>query len=214
MSSCFFTLGNLLFKQVIGIPMGSDPAPFMANLFLYFYENKWLMKLKKQDLVSARKFGSTFRFIDDLCAINDESLFEKHCKEIYPRELELKKEHGGDRASFLDMDIKVAERKFSISLFDKRDAFPFSIVRMPHRKSNIPTNMFYSTLGSEVLRIGRTTSHLEDFLKSSSSLLRRMKNQGAENQAIGKVLRKMYGRHDVLHKFATNAKAFTNLLTV
>ena len=214
MNNCFFTLGNLLFKQVIGIPMGSDPAPFMANLFLYFYENKWLMKLKKQDLNKARKFGSTFRFIDDLCAINDGGLFEKHCKEIYPRELELKKEHGGDRASFLDLDIKIAERQFSFSLFDKRDAFPFSIVRMPHRRSNIPTNMFYATLGSEVLRIGRNTSHLEDFLKSSSSLLRRMKNQGAENQAIGKVLRKMYGRHDVLHKFATNAKAFTNLLNV
>ena len=75
MSSCFFTLGNLLFKQVIGISMGSDPAPLMANLFLYFYENKWLMQLKRKDLVSARKFGNTFRFIDDLCAINDGGLF-------------------------------------------------------------------------------------------------------------------------------------------
>ena len=214
MSSCFFTLGNLLFKQVIGIPMGSDPAPFMANLFLYFYENKWLMQLKKQDLVSARKFGNTFRFIDDLCAINDDGLFEKHYKEIYPRELELKKEHGGNRAAFLDLDLKIAERQFSISLFDKRDAFPFSIVRMPHRKSNIPTNMFYATLGSEVLRIGRTTSHLDDFLTSTSSLLTRMRNQGAENQAISKVLRKMYGRHNILHKFATNARSFTNLLMV
>ena len=27
--------------QKIGIPMGSDPAPFMANLFIY-YENRWV----------------------------------------------------------------------------------------------------------------------------------------------------------------------------
>ena len=214
MSSCFFTLGNLLFKQVIGIPMGSDPAPFMANLFLYFYENKWLSELKKKDLFSARRFSNTFRFIDDLCAINDDGLFEQHYKDIYPPELELKKEHGDDRATFLDLDIKITEKQFSTCLFDKRDSFPFSIVRMPYRISNIPTNMFYATLGSEVLRIGRATSHVDDFLQSTSSLFLRMKRQGAEHKSLSKVLMKMYGRHDVLHRFATNAKVFTKLLNV
>ena len=33
MENCFFTLGDHIFRQIIGIPMGSDPAPFMANLF-------------------------------------------------------------------------------------------------------------------------------------------------------------------------------------
>lgn len=31
----YFQIGNLLFKQCIGIPMGIDPAPFWANLHLY-----------------------------------------------------------------------------------------------------------------------------------------------------------------------------------
>ena len=212
MSSCFFTLGNRLFKQVIGIPMGSDPAPFMANLFLYYYENRWLKNLKKKDLISARKFSNTFRFIDDLCAINDGGLFEKHHHEIYPPELELKKEHGGERVSFLDLEIKIEQRQFVTCLYDKRDAFPFSIVRMPYQKSNIPTNMFYSTIGSEILRIGRANSNVESFLKSASSFLARMSRQGAQYAPLGRVLRKMYGRHDVLQKFAANAKVFTNLL--
>ena len=34
----YFQVGNLLFKQCIGIPMGIDPAPFWANLHLYSYE--------------------------------------------------------------------------------------------------------------------------------------------------------------------------------
>ena len=161
---------------------------------------------------SARKFSNTFRFIDDLCAINDDGLFERHHHEIYPPELELKKEHGGERVSFLDLEIAKANKKFEMCLYDKRDAFPFSIVRMPFRKSNIPTNMFYSTVGSEVLRIGRANSKVESFVKSTSSLLARMTRQGAEQNPLAKVLRKMYGRHDVLHKFATNAKDFTNLL--
>ena len=31
--NCYFRLGNKLFRQIIGIPMGSDPSPFFANLF-------------------------------------------------------------------------------------------------------------------------------------------------------------------------------------
>ena len=66
MDNCFFTLGDHIFRQIIGIPMGSDPAPFMANLFLYFYEAKYVKEVKKNDLSTARKFRYTFRFIDDL----------------------------------------------------------------------------------------------------------------------------------------------------
>ena len=70
--------------------MGSDPAPFFANLFLYRYESRWLNKMKKQNNVLARKFGRVFRFIDDLLAVNDGDEFEKYHSEIYPPELELK----------------------------------------------------------------------------------------------------------------------------
>ena len=32
--NCFFAIGNITMIQVIGIPMGSDPAPFLAHLCL------------------------------------------------------------------------------------------------------------------------------------------------------------------------------------
>ena len=47
MSNCFFTFGSRVFQQIIGIPMGSDPAPFFANLFLYYYENRWIRDIQK-----------------------------------------------------------------------------------------------------------------------------------------------------------------------
>ena len=43
----YFQVGDKIFKQIIGIPMGSDPAPFIANLFLYVYENRYINGLKK-----------------------------------------------------------------------------------------------------------------------------------------------------------------------
>ena len=83
------------------------------------------MKLKKEDIFKDRKFVNTFHFIDDLCAINDDGLFERYHHEIYPPELELKKEHGGERVSLLYLDIKKVNKKFEVCLYDKRDSFPF-----------------------------------------------------------------------------------------
>ena len=52
--NCCYTVGPKIFCQIIGIPMESDPAPFFENLFLDFYECKWMNELKKNDLIKAR----------------------------------------------------------------------------------------------------------------------------------------------------------------
>ena len=57
--------------------MGFDPVLFMANLFSYYYENKWYYIPKKKDLRKARLFSDTICFIDDLCAINDYVGFDR-----------------------------------------------------------------------------------------------------------------------------------------
>ena len=147
LSNCYFTVGLKIFCQVIGIPMGSDPAPFFANLFLYYYENKWMKDLKRKDLIKARKLCNLFRFIDDLSALNDSGEFERNTLNIYPEELELGKENQNDlEATFLDLSIEIRNNKFEVGLFDKRDNFNFSIVRMPEKSSNIPSNIFYSAI--------------------------------------------------------------------
>ena len=84
MDNCYFVFGNKIFRQVIGIPMGSDPAAFMGNLFLYYYESKWVKSLKKRDLHKIRKISHTFKFIDDLLTINDGYQFLECFKGIYP----------------------------------------------------------------------------------------------------------------------------------
>ena len=98
------------------------------------------------DKIRARHFHSTKRFIDDFCAINYGGEFERSICEIYPKELELKVEHQGDHAIFLNLDITIKEGIFICNLFDKRDSFPFSVVRMLHIESNIPQSIFYSAI--------------------------------------------------------------------
>ena len=108
------------------------------------------------DLIKVRKLCNVFLFIDDLNAINHAGIFESNSRDIYPEELELRRENGNNaEATFLDLDIKTKINKFQIDLFDKRDSFPFSIVRMPEKSSNIPSNISYMSIGADCLRIAR-----------------------------------------------------------
>ena len=151
---------------------------------------------------------------DDLNVMNDDGIFEKHYKEIYPPEMELSKENvGHEQASFLDLDIKIVDSKFSLELYDKRDAFPFSIVRMPYKCSNIPTAMFYSTIAAEVLRIARATTLADSFVASVRSLLQRMFTQGGNAQRIRKTLSKTFNRHNECFKHVSyNVEEFLQLI--
>ena len=64
-------------------------------------------------------------FIDDLCTFNNNE-FENNYKDIYPDELELKKENEDPcKASFFDLSIEVHDSKFTTELFDKGMLFPF-----------------------------------------------------------------------------------------
>ena len=193
--NCYFTVGNTVLRQAIGIPMGIDPAPFWANLFLYAYEVNYMADLIASDKVKARHFHSIKRFIDDLCALNDGGEFGRVHKDIYPSELELKVEHSGSQASFLNLYITIKEGIFVYRLFDKRDDFPFSIVRMPYVSSNIPESIFYSAMVGEFLRIARSTLLFADFLPKTRELIHRLKNQGAVQHTSIRHLRKIIQRH-------------------
>lgn len=195
--SSYFSVGNQVMQQIIGIPMGMDPAPFFANLYLHHYENKHIIDLIKSNKSLALKYHGCRRFIDDLLALNDRQEFSKSFSKIYPPSLELKLEHSGTHATFLDLDISIKDGIYIYRLFDKRDAFPFFIVRMPYFDSNIPSRIFYSSIMSEFLRIARATLLFEDFLPKAVALYERMTNQGAQKYLILKQFNKLFHNHKI-----------------
>ena len=131
-------VGNSLLIQKIGIPTGIDSTLFWVNLFLYTCENEYMSELISNDKAKARHFHSTKRFIDDLGTFNDGVVFNDVYKDICSPELQLKVEHSGTHDTFSKLDITVKYGVFIYKLFDKRDAFPFFIVRMPYIDNNIP----------------------------------------------------------------------------
>ena len=211
--NAYFKLGNKLFRQDIGIPMGSDPAPAFANLFLFHYESSWLLSVKKSNNILARKFGQVFRYIDDLLALNDGHSFEANYQDIYPPELQLNKENEGySSTDFLDMHIEIQDKVFTTRLYDKRDHFGFDITRLPYRDSNIPAKMFYSSIAAECLRICQATT-LDTYAKSSiKSVVTRMVNQGANISRTKATVIKSLNRHNISNKFGYNDNSFVNKL--
>ena len=87
-----------------GVPMGIDPAPFWANLFLYTYE-KYMSELTSNDKVKACHFQATKHFIDYPGNLNHGSVFNNVYKDIYPPELQVKVEHSCTHVTFLNLDI-------------------------------------------------------------------------------------------------------------
>lgn len=213
-TNTYFEVGNLLVRQSIGIPMGIDPAPFWANLYLYSYENKFMKRLIKNDKVRARKFLNAMRFIDDECNLNDSKEFSKSFQEIYPSHLQLKCEHEGIHATFLELDILVKEDIFVYKLFDKRDTFPFSIVRMPDLTGNIPSSMYYGSIMSEFLRIARCTLLLADFVPRAKKLFLRMTTQGGTKNRVLQQIKKAMLRHPgPFKKYPSDYNTIISLIT-
>lgn len=181
---CYFQFSNIVLRQCIGIPMGIDPAPYWANLYLYSYEEKHVSTLMKDDPIRARRYKYAVRFIDDQCNLNDSGQFKNSHHVIYPPELHVKCEHEGQHATFLELDISVQDGLFVYKLFDKRDDFPFFIVRMPDLSGNIPDHVFYGSVMSEFLRIARATLLYIDFLPKAREMFNRMVNQNGEKNIL------------------------------
>ena len=66
---------------------------------------------------------------------------------------------------------------------------------MSYLRSNIPSKMFYSAHGSEILRTLRATSSKLNFSNNAKKLITRICNQGGTIKIFSPALVKIYGRH-------------------
>ena len=118
---------------LVGIPMGTNCASLLADLFLYFYENEFLDKLIKGGKRNlARKFNLSYHYIDDLVSFNNKR-FKEFISDVYPKELTISETtESTSIASYLDLPfIRDKSNNITTKLYEKRDAFGFHIVNFP-----------------------------------------------------------------------------------
>ena len=154
----FVHFGECLFRQVIGIQMGTNCAPLLADLFLYSYENE---------------------FLDNIIRSGHKKFFD-YLKQIYPSQLTAEKANKSDHlADYLDLTfITDSGGKLSTMLYDKRDDFDFRIVNFPFLSSNIPSSgPSYGAYISQLIRYARCCSHYDDFRYRHKCLADRLLSQ-------------------------------------
>ena len=93
----------------------------------------------------------TFRLIDDVLSVDNPSVHlyidlpHKEGSEvggIYPAELTLNNTSVSENlVQFLGMELKYTGDVLTLDVYDKKKAFPFTVIRYPHLDSLIPVNI-------------------------------------------------------------------------
>ena len=188
LENSYFSIGNINFRQTIGIPIGVDCAPALANGSLFKYEYEYISKLVKSNYRRALKSNGCFRLMDDISSINGDNVFDTDRHLIYPASLELKKENKGDAyADILDLSIELKNHSFSYKLFDKRDNFKFNIVNYPDMSGNISSNCGYGVVKSELKRYAKLSSHFSDFNSRKHILMEKLASKHYDADRLARV---------------------------
>ena len=97
----YIRFGNKLYIQIVGIPMGTNYAPLVADMFLFCYERDFMTSLSDDNqthIIGA--FNSTSKYLDDLLNI-DNSYFEGMVNQIYQPELQMNNANTSDTEGHL-----------------------------------------------------------------------------------------------------------------
>ena len=161
----YVRFGRQLFRQMIGISMGTNCAPLLADLFLYSYESEFLDKLVKEGKRKlAIKFNLSYHYIDDLISFNN-TRFKEFISDIYPKELTITETtESTSVASYLDLlSIRDKSNNIMTKLYDKRDTFGFHIVNFPFMSSNTPSAQANGVYASQLIHYAHCCSNYSDF---------------------------------------------------
>ena len=168
-----------LYRQLVDIPMGTNCAPLVADLFLFCYERDFMLFLSdnnQTDIIEA--LNSTSRYLDDLLNI-DNPYFEQMVGQIYPTELQLNKANSSDtEAPFLDLNLSITNVIVSSKIYDKRDDFNFEIVNFPFLDGDVPRSPSYGVYISQPIRFARVYSNVDIFNSRNLFLTAKLFKQG------------------------------------
>ena len=208
LDNIYINFGSKLYRQIVGIPLGTDCAPFVADLFLFCYERDFMLSLSEDnqsDVIEA--FNSTSLYLDDLLNI-DNNFFDSMVNCIYPSGPRSNKTNVSDNeASFLDFHLSISDGFVKTKIYDKRDDFDFDIANFPFLDGDASRLTSYCVYISQLIRFARVPSHVDDFNTRNKVLTAKLLRQGYRYHKIRKALSKFYWRHfDLVSKYNVGLK--------
>ena len=213
LDNIYIRFGTKLYRQIVGIPMGTNCASLVADLFFFCYERDFMKDLSSDNQVDVIKaFNSTSRYFDDLLNM-DNPYFEGMVNQIYPPELQLNKANNTSdtEAPFLDLHLSISKGFVSSKIYDKRDDFDFDIINFPFLDGDVPRRPSYGVYISQLIRFTRVCSHVDDFNTRNKCLTAKLLKQGYRYHKLRKAFSKFYRRHyKLISKFIVGLKSLTS----
>ena len=185
--------------------MGTNCTPLVADLFLFCYENDFMISLsddKQADVIGA--FNTTSRYLDDILNINN-----VYFDNMYHSELQLNKANASDtEAAFLDLNLSISNDIVTTKIYDKRDGFDFEIVNFPFLDGDVPRSTSYGVYISQLIHFARASSYVADFNTCNKLLTQKLLKQGYRYHKLCKTFSKFYRRYyDLISKFQDGLKS-------
>ena len=160
--------------QKVGIPIGTNCAPLIADLFLFCYERDFMFNLNKSkqyDLIDMLKTPL------DILTVYSPSI-TLNLRNIFLK-LQLNKAYTSDKeSSFLDLKINVIGSDVNISVYDRRDDFGFPIVNFPWLSGDVPRLPSYGVYISQLIRFARCCTSVSDFNSENLQITSKVLTQG------------------------------------
>ena len=208
MKSCYVNLGDRVWKQILGIPMGFSCSPLWCNTYLLYYEITFILRLARlgrSDLLI--KFQTAFRYIDDLCWLNSGNPSDFLCPQeprhednpmwVYPLNvLEIKPEVSqflqslpsrGIKAHFMNLEITLSDEQngqFVTCKFDKRRDLPFAYTQYIMFYANRPIKQSYNIAVSQTVPILYLSSTIEAAACEVNLIIATMVRNGFQEKRV------------------------------
>ena len=192
----FIRFGTKLYRQVVGIPMGTNCAPLVADLFLFCCGGDFVVSLSdggRADVVGA--FDAASRCLDDVLDI-DGVCFEGVVGRVCPSGLQLGgASASGAEAAFLDLRLSVSDGIVSTKICGRRDDFDFEIVNFPFLDGGVPRSASCGVCVSWLVRFAGASSCVTDFNTRNKLLTQKLLGQGCQCRKLRKTFSEFCGRY-------------------
>ena len=132
-----------VFSNILGIPLGGNASPFIADLYLSWCEYCYMTKIVKTDYAMAKLLSHICRYLDDICTVNFKYI--------------------GDIANYIYMAAHCCP-KVVYAVTHRTPSWIFISVLLTAILSNIHSMLGYTTFYSQLIRFFRLCNNINDFL--------------------------------------------------
>jgi hypothetical protein len=214
MQHAYVQLGDQVYRQTTGIPMGFHVSPDWTNLYLASYEVEAVLRVCRHGSSQQRQqflpqFERCYRLMDDLRAVNapDLSKFLSASEPrephnlfwIYPPCLSIKNtiapedalpDMPGNGSASVYLNIKTQQAtdgSMQHRMYHKAEALPFPVTRGVKYQSNRPVLAAYKSIIGNAVTAVRLASDSRVAIKSVAELMQQMASNGFNRSKLIKV---------------------------